>query len=198
MKIHFNTYLVKLKITSVVGLLAFFCFGCGVELQLYEWENMDLFLINRATKDTLTDEAIINIDSFAILVSLNPENTITVRSSDWINASDGFQANDEITSIEITSNQDYNDENASGELLNDVFRAVFINEPEIEYTLENFPDEFGKQSSIIDEGFELIPVPTSDGQPIGIRESLRTFTIRIALENGGTFFQTTSPVRIQQ
>ncbi len=196
MKIHLNRILVKCKPAFAVSVIAIFCASCGVELQLYEWENMDLFLLNTNTRDTLEDATIIDIDNFAILVSLNPENTITVRSSDWVNASDGFQANDEITSIEITSNQDYNDENASGELLNDVFRAAFINEPTIIFTLENFPDEFGKQSNVIDEGFELIPF-TSSEVPI-IRDSLRTFTVRVALKNGGTFFQTTAPIRIQQ
>ncbi len=184
------TLLKSLLLSFLVGVVLF---SCGVELQLYEWENMDLRLLDRSNRDTLNAESNINAENFSILVSLNPENSITVRSSDWVNASEGFQANDAITNIEITSNKDYNDEFASGTLLNDVFRAVNIEEEGEGKTLDKFIDEFGKQSNAIREGFELVPSLGNDGNP---RDSLRTFTIRLTLREAGTFIQTTAPIKL--
>ena len=188
----------KARSASLKGLLlsltvVFLFISCGIELQLYEWENMDLRLLDRSNRDTLNAESSIRATDFSILVSLNPENSITVRSSDWINASDGFQANDAITNIEITSNKDYSNAFASGEILNEVFNASLINNPET-MDLELFLDNFGKQSKNIQEGFELIPnIDAEDGMP---RDSLRTFTIRLTLREAGTFIQTTAPVKL--
>lgn len=188
----------RIKVNRVIkGLIIGFLsclivFSCGVELQLYEWENMDLRLLDRINRDTLNSESAISAENFSILVSLNPENTITVRSSDWISASEGFQANDAITNIEIRSDKDYNNSFASGTLLNDVFKAVNIGEEGDGMLLEDFLDEFGKQSNVIREGFELVPfIDLNDDAP---RDSLRTFTIRLTLREAGTFIQTTQPV----
>ena len=183
----------KIKLIVVTLLASLVIFSCGTELQLYEWETMDLRLLNTQTRDTLTVNAEIEASNFSILVSLNPENSIKVRSSDWVNYSQGFQANDNIESLEITSNQDYNDIFPEGELLNDVFDAAFINEPETRLPLDLFLESFGKETNRIEEGFELLPNIVGEGAP---RDSLRRFIIRLELEKNGTFLKTTENVRI--
>ncbi|MEM1136588.1 MAG: hypothetical protein AAGI07_12180 [Bacteroidota bacterium] len=168
--------------------------ACGTELQLYEWERMELQFINTQTQDTLPSESSINVDAFSMLVSLNPDNTLTVRSSDWINSSDGFQANDRIESIEITSDVDYNNSLPQGVLLNDVFEAATINNPELKKPLNQFIETFGQQSNQIEEGFFLTLLkPNSETAP---RDSVRTFTVRLTLEKNGTFFRTSDRIQI--
>ncbi len=185
--------LVYIKIPVFTVLAMLLITSCGRELQLYEWETMDLMLLNTETRDTLANNAEIEASKFSILVNLNAENVVSLGSSDWLTYSNGFQANDVIESIEIISSEDYNDVFPTGELLNDVFYASFINEPETSLPLDEFIERFGSESGRIESGFELIPNIVGEGAP---REGIRTFTVTLELEKSGTFQKTTDNVSI--
>ncbi|WP_020530789.1 hypothetical protein [Flexithrix dorotheae] len=149
------TRILKHLVFPALGLLLF---GCGSKIEIYEWVRLDYYSINANSRDTLFGDESVHYEDYAMLVQLNPINFTTVSSSDWVQASEGFQAKNRIVKLEVITKTDYNKAKPSGKLLNDILVASFIEEgdnPENRVFLDDFVSEFGKKSNRIEEGFEI-------------------------------------------
>jgi len=166
--------------------------GCGIELEIYQWRKIDLTVINSGNNSPIASDESLPSSQYAIEVNLNPESLINVKSSDWVSASNGYQSNDQVISVQVITATNFNERYGQGDDMTEEFEAGPPGASESErLPIQNYLSTFGRSSSVIDSAFVLYlkPIDFPRTQPV-------RFDVLVNLSRGSIFGNSTPTVNL--
>jgi hypothetical protein len=155
---------------------------------------MSVETLDLQTSSALVNNTTVRPENLGIRLFLNPRDVATVRSSDWVSASSGFQSNDQIRRIEIRSVSSFAPGIPPDSLLNAFFMAGLPGEPPQQMlAVDDFVKLFGRQSQRIDDAFILSlqgPLPDRLNRN-------QQFTINLIMSRGGILSGRTTQITFE-